>query len=84
MVAVGQEELARLQRSLEREEEDGGGGGDGEDDSECPRVLNKLTLCFYPGVQVPFHVSNITGKSSLVMRVGERGSPHPPALPRGF
>ena len=55
MIAVGQAELEKLQRSLAKENDVDGLA------AAAPRVLNKLTLCFYPGVQVPHHVTNITG-----------------------
>ena len=32
----------------------------------APRVLNKLTMCFYPGMHMGYGVSEITGENKVV------------------
>ena len=57
MVAVSAQELGTLEKQLKGRPE----GGTAE--AIRARVSNKLTLCFYPAMTVPLHVTNLTGKS---------------------
>ncbi len=62
MVAVGWNEFDKLHRTM-RGKQSGDEGASSYDASEelIPRVINKLTLCFYPGRQVPYNVMKLTG-----------------------
>ncbi len=72
MVAVGMQMLAKLEKDLterRRESEQASNplrASDLPEVVECPRVVNKLNMCFYPNARVPFDVANMTGEKCMM------------------
>ena len=63
MIAVGTEQFAKLGRELEQAQKIKKRPAASLEEAS-PRVQNKMTLCFYPGVHLPFGVSDLTGEIS--------------------
>ncbi len=80
MVAAGREQFRELQSEL-RSQSDSEIGCRGD---EQPRVLNKLTLCFYPGTQVPHQVTKLTGLDNFNLEDQKRFDGGAAELIRGF
>ena len=68
LVSVTVPELAKLHKCLS-ESKSSNLIGHQPDDVIMPRVMNKLTLCFYPGVRMTLHVSDLTGEKANAIKL---------------
>lgn len=85
LVALSQQELWKYHRHLSEFRSDQVRHGASQDlESVTPRVLNKLTLCFYPGTMVPPQVSHLTGLDNYNLEDQKRFSGQSAAVVRDF